>query len=91
MRTGATLGDDECVTPLEALEAITIHAARQYREEDRKGSLEPGKLADLVILSANPLAVPANDLKTITVVETIKAGTTIWPVSPAATRAPQTK
>lgn len=91
MRTGATLGDDECVTPLEALEAITIHAARQYREEDRKGSLEPGKLADLVILSANPLAVPAKDLKTITVVETIKEGTTIWPVPSAAARAPQTK
>ncbi len=80
MRSGEVLGSDERVEPLEALEAITIHAARQYREEDRKGSLEPGKLAYLVILSANPLGVPRDSLKQITVVETIKEGTTIWPV-----------
>jgi predicted amidohydrolase YtcJ len=80
MRSGETLGADERITPLEALEAITIHAARQYREEDRKGSLEVGKLADLVVLSASPLTVPHADLNKITVVETIKEGTTVWPV-----------
>jgi len=49
-RSGAVIGADQRVTPLEALKAITINAARQYREDDQKGSLEVGKLADLVIL-----------------------------------------
>ena len=78
MRDGSVLGPDERITPLEALKALTINAASQYREEARKGTLEPGKLADLVILSENPLTVPAAALKTIHVVETIKEGKTIW-------------
>jgi predicted amidohydrolase YtcJ len=73
------MGVDERVTPLEALEAITIDGARQYREEDRKGSIEVGKLADLVILSANPLTVPPDTIQEIRVEETIKEGHTIWP------------
>jgi predicted amidohydrolase YtcJ len=78
MRDGSVLGPDERITPLEALKALTINAAIQYREETRKGSLEPGKLADLVILSENPLTVPAAALKTIHVVEMIKEGKTIF-------------
>ncbi len=83
-RSGRVMGTDEKVTPLAALEAITIDGARQYREEDRKGSIEVGKLADLVILSANPLAVPPDTIKEIRVEETIKEGRTIWP--PAKSR-----
>jgi predicted amidohydrolase YtcJ len=78
-RSGRVMGVDERVTPLEALEAITIDGARQYREEDRKGSIEVGKLADLVILSANPLTVPPDTIQEIRVEETIKEGHTIWP------------
>jgi len=78
MRDGSVLGSDERITPLEALKALTINAAIQYREEARKGSLEPGKLADLVILSENPLTVPAAALETIHVVETINEGKTIF-------------
>jgi predicted amidohydrolase YtcJ len=77
-RSGATLGPDERVGPLEALEAITIDGARMYGEEGRKGSIEPGKLADLVVLSGNPLAVPAAAIKEIRVEETIKEGRTVW-------------
>jgi len=77
-RSGATLGPDERVGPLEALEAITIDGARMYGEEARKGSIEPGKLADLVVLSGNPLAVPAAAIKEIRVEETIKEGRTVW-------------
>lgn len=78
-RSGRVLGEGERATPLEALEAITIDGARQYGEEARKGSLEPGKLADLVILSGNPLAVAPSAIKEIRVEETIKEGKTIWP------------
>ncbi|MFM7519153.1 MAG: amidohydrolase [Planctomycetota bacterium] len=77
-RSGAVIGPDERVTPLAALEALTIDAARQYREDDRKGSLEPGKLADLVILSHDPCAVEPMAIRDIEVMETIKEGKTVW-------------
>jgi predicted amidohydrolase YtcJ len=76
-RSGHVLGPDQRVTPLQALRAVTIDAAYQYREDDRKGSLEPGKLADLVILSDNPLTVDPMAIKDIAVVETIKRGETV--------------
>jgi len=77
-RTGEVIGPDERVTPLEALKAITINAAYQYSEEKTKGSIEVGKLADLVILDRNPLKVPPMEIKDIKVVETIKVGKTIY-------------
>jgi predicted amidohydrolase YtcJ len=77
-RSGATLGPDERIGPLEALEAITIDGARMYGEEATKGSIEPGKLADLVVLSGNPLTVPAAAIKDLRVEETIKEGRTVW-------------
>ena len=75
---GVLLGEEERVSVQEALEAVTIHAAYQYFEEDRKGSLKEGKLADLVILSANPLTVPPQDIKNIRVLETVKEGETVY-------------
>jgi predicted amidohydrolase YtcJ len=48
---------EEKVSPYEALKAITINVAKQHREEKTKGTLTVGKLADLVILSANPVKV----------------------------------
>jgi hypothetical protein len=77
-RSGVTLGPDERIAPLEALEAITIDGARMYGEEATKGSIEPGKLADLVVLSGNPLTVPAAAIKDLRVEETIKEGRTVW-------------
>ncbi|MCX5738352.1 MAG: amidohydrolase, partial [Proteobacteria bacterium] len=77
-RGGVIIGPDQRVTPMEALKAITINAAYQYAEEGSKGSLEPGKLADLVILDRNPLAVDPMTIKDIQVVETIKEGRTIY-------------
>lgn len=77
-RNGEIIGPDERVSPLEALEAITINAAYQYFEEDMKGSIEPGKYADLVILSADPLTVKPDAIRNIKVLETIKQGRTIY-------------
>ncbi len=78
MREGGVLGEAERVSPFVALKALTIYPAYWYREETSKGSLESGKLADLVILSANPLKVPPMGIKDIKVVETIKEGRTIY-------------
>lgn len=77
-RNGVVIGPDQRISPLEALKAITINAAYQYSEETSKGSLEPGKLADLVILDRNPLTVDPMTIKDIRVVETIKEGKTIY-------------
>jgi predicted amidohydrolase YtcJ len=77
-RAGEVIGADQRVTPMEGLRAMTIYAARQHREEKIKGSLEPGKLADLVILDKNPLQVEPMAIKDIKVVETIKEGKAIY-------------
>jgi hypothetical protein len=77
-RTGRVIGPDERVDALTALRAMTIDAAWQIREEDLKGTLEVGKLADLVVLDANPLSVPTDDLLSIAVVETFKEGTSVY-------------
>lgn len=56
-RPGKVMGPDERPTAYEALRCITIWSAYQHCEEDRKGSLKTGKLADLVIVSDNPLTI----------------------------------
>jgi predicted amidohydrolase YtcJ len=77
-RGGAEIGPDQRVTPLEGLKSMTIWAAEQYGEQATKGSLEPGKLADLVILDRNPLKVDKMAIKDIKVVETLKEGKSIY-------------
>ena len=77
-RNGVPNGSEQRITPLQALKAITINAAYQCSEETTKGSIEPGKLADLVILDRNPLKVDPMAIKDIKVVETIKEGKKIF-------------
>ncbi|RYY35100.1 MAG: amidohydrolase [Sphingobacteriaceae bacterium] len=77
-RSGQVIGADEKLTPMEGLRAITINGAYEYKEEKTKGSIEPGKLADLAILSADPLTIDADKIKDITVLETIKEGKTVF-------------
>lgn len=84
-RSNFLLGEDQRLTPLEALKALTIWAAYQHFEDDQKGSIEVGKLADFTILSANPLTVDPMTIKDIDVVETIKEGRTIYQAGSAAT------
>ncbi len=57
---------------------MTVHAAYAYHEEDRKGKVEEGKLADFVILEANPLKTDKMALKDIGVEETIKEGVSLY-------------
>lgn len=77
-RSGETIGEAEKISPAEALRAITINGAYQYGEEKLKGSIEKGKLADLVVLSNNPLTVDPLKIKDIIVLETLKEGKTIY-------------
>ncbi len=77
-RSGRVLGAQHRVPVATALKAMTLWPAWQHFEETRKGSIEVGKLADLVILSANPLTTPEEQIAGIRVLETIKAGRTIY-------------
>jgi predicted amidohydrolase YtcJ len=80
--SGKLLGPEQAITPYEALRAVTKDAAWQYFEEHRKGTLEAGKLADMVILSEDPLAVDRMRIDQIEVVETIKEGKTVHTQNP---------
>jgi predicted amidohydrolase YtcJ len=77
-RSGVVLGPDQRVDALTALKALTINVAWQYREEDTKGSIAPGKLADFVILDRDPITTPAEELLTIRTLETFKEGVSVW-------------
>ena len=79
-KNGKILGESERVSNLDALKAITINAAWQLGEENSKGTLESGKIADLVILNKNPLETPKENLLDLKVIETIKNGKTIYKV-----------
>ena len=72
------LGEAERIPVSDALRAVTANAAHQYFEEHSKGILQPGKAADLVLLDADPLAVPPDRLRAIRVLETIKDGKTVF-------------
>ena len=77
-KTDQVLGPEERISPSEAMRAVTIDAAWQNFEEGIKGSIEPGKLADLVILSDNPLTVEPKTIRDIEVLETIVGGVTVY-------------
>jgi predicted amidohydrolase YtcJ/heat shock protein HslJ len=78
-RAGAEVGPDQRITVYEGLKSMTEWVAEEYDEEAIKGTLKPGKLADLVILDKNPLKVDKISIKDIKVIETIKEGQTIFP------------
>ena len=77
-RSGKVLGEAQKVSVMTALKAMTIWSAYQHFEEASKGSIEVGKLADFVVLSENPLEVEPQTLHSLTVLETIKEGESIY-------------
>ena len=77
-RSGDILGPTQRVDVMTALKAMTIWPAWQHFEADKKGSIEVGKLADLVILSKDPTAVDPETLDTLKVLTTIKEGSVVF-------------
>jgi hypothetical protein len=77
-RAGAEVGIDQAITPYEGLKTMTLYVAEQFDEAESKGSLEVGKKADLVILDNNPLEVAANEIKDISIMETLKDGISVY-------------
>jgi predicted amidohydrolase YtcJ len=68
----------QALTRMEALESYTIHAAHAAFEEEIKGSLTPGKLADIVVLSRDILTVPEDRITDTEVVYTIVGGKVMY-------------
>ncbi|MFM6904773.1 MAG: amidohydrolase [Acinetobacter tjernbergiae] len=77
-RSNDVLGADERISPYLALKSMTDWAAYQYFEDQYKGTLTQGKLADLVILDQNPLTIPSREIKNIQVLATYKEGNLIY-------------
>ena len=77
-KKGVFLGSEEQISVMDALRAITVSGAYQYFQEDLKGSIAPGKRADLVVLDRDPLDTPHDQLRDIRVLKTYKDGECIY-------------
>ncbi|MBI4271848.1 MAG: amidohydrolase [Candidatus Rokubacteria bacterium] len=77
-RAGKVLGPEERITPMEGIRAFTINAAYASFEERLKGSIEPGKLADLIVLDRDPCAVDPWEIRDVQVLRTIIGGRTVF-------------
>jgi predicted amidohydrolase YtcJ len=76
--TGHVWGENQRITVQEALRSITLYGAYASFEEHEKGSIEPGKLADLTVLAQDPLAVPALQWLDIKVERTLLGGKWVY-------------
>lgn len=76
--TGEVLLPEEAISPYQALEMYTLAAAYANFEENEKGTISPGKLADMVLLNNDPTRVPYEIIKDIKVEITIIGGEVVW-------------
>jgi predicted amidohydrolase YtcJ len=77
-RDGIRLAPEQAITIAEAIRCYTQYGAYSGFEEGVKGSIEPGKLADLIVVSMDPLSIPAEDIKDVKVLMTIIGGRILW-------------
>jgi hypothetical protein len=75
---GEVLNSDECLSVLEAIRVYTYNGAYTAFEEDNRGSLEEGKLADMAVLSENILAVPLHRIRELKVDQTYVGGRLVY-------------
>jgi predicted amidohydrolase YtcJ len=77
-RTGSTIVPEEAVSPMEGLRMYTRNAAYAMHREGEVGSLEPGKRADMVVLSHDPTSVGTEFLRDIVVERTYVEGQLLY-------------
>jgi predicted amidohydrolase YtcJ len=75
---GETWGANQRITVEEALRVNTLNGAHATGEEALKGSIAPGKLADFVVLAADPLSADPGKIKDIQIVRTVTGGETVY-------------
>ena len=71
---------EQAISPYEALKMYTYNAACVMNQQAIKGSLEPGKLADLVVLDADIRQLPALQIGKTKIVSTYHRGKRIFPI-----------
>jgi predicted amidohydrolase YtcJ len=77
-RSGKVLGANQRISTYDALRGMTSHAAYQHFEEADKGTIEIGKLADLVVLSEDPLSTPKAELMRLRIEATYSRGSPVF-------------
>jgi predicted amidohydrolase YtcJ len=90
MSDGQTFFPDQCMTREQALRSYTLDAAFAAFEEEVKGSLTPGKLADLIVLSQDIMTIPPEQILETRVLFTIVGGQVLHEVTPAQSVPPAT-
>ncbi|MFW6109509.1 MAG: amidohydrolase [archaeon] len=76
--SGKVVSPEECISPMEAIKVYTWNGAYLGKDEDKLGSIEPGKLADLIVLDRDILSVPHEEIKDIQVLTTIVDGKIVY-------------
>jgi predicted amidohydrolase YtcJ len=81
---GETVGEEQAVGLLDAIRCYTVNGAYAGFDEDKLGSVEAGKLADLVVLSGNIMETPVEEIPELRVIQTIVDGVTVYkdPLNP---------
>jgi len=77
-RTGQVVSPEECISIEDAIRLYTWNGAYIGKEEEIKGSIEPGKLADMVVIDRDILSVPHEEIKDIQVLTTIANGKIVY-------------
>jgi predicted amidohydrolase YtcJ len=72
------LGEDKGLSRQQALRAITINSSYELHQDTDTGSLEPGKLADLIVLDRNVLTIPADQIADTKVMQTVVGGRIVY-------------
>jgi hypothetical protein len=76
--TDEPLHPEQRITREQAIRLYTINNAYLTFEEKEKGSLEPGKLADFIVLDRDILTCPVDEIRTIQVTQTYLGGRVVW-------------
>jgi predicted amidohydrolase YtcJ len=76
--SGRVIAPGQRISREEALRCATVHGARLCLDEADRGTLAPGKLADLIVLPENPLTAPADRLRALAPDVTIAGGSIVW-------------
>lgn len=78
LQTGQVLAPEERISVEQALTLYTRNGAYAGFEEDRKGSIEPGKLGDFIVVDRDVLSVPTDELKDVKVLQTFISGRCVY-------------
>ena len=76
--SGQVVGPEEAINVMDAIRVYTWNGAYLSKEEDRLGSIEPGKLADLIVLDRDIPSVPPDEIKNVQVLTTIVDGRVVY-------------